>query len=99
MLETPGLGLMPYDRCGWDEVCAVPEQEFMLPVKSYYLYYYSFMRPAFRDFFFDDDTPFEVRVIDTWGMTVENRGAFKGHFRIELPGRSYMAVQIRRKVD
>ena len=99
MLETPGLGLMPYDRCGWDEVCAVPEQEFMLPVKSYYLYYYSFMRPAFRDFFFDDDTPFEVRVIDTWGMTVENRGAFKGHFRIELPGRSYMAVQIRRKVN
>lgn len=96
MEETPGIGLAPYDRCGWDEVCAVPESEKWGAVKSYYLYYYSFMRPSFRDFYFDDDTSFTVRVIDTWNMTAEDRGIYKGKFRIELPGRPYMAVQIRK---
>ena len=96
LCETPNLGLMPWDHRGWDEVCAVPECEFMQPVKSYYLFYYGFMRPSFRDFHFDDETPYEVRVIDTWGMTVEDRGVFKGGFRVELPGRSYMAVQIKK---
>ena len=99
MEETPGIGLAPYDRCGWDEVCAVPESEKWSAVKSYYLYYYSFMRPSFRDFYFDDDTSFTVRVIDTWNMTVEDRGIYKGKFRIELPGRSYMAVQIRKALQ
>ena len=94
MAQTPGLGLMPWEKCGWDEVCAVPESEFMRPVKSYYLYYYSFMRPSFRDYFIDDDTPFEARVIDTWNMTVENRGVFRGRFRLSLPARPYMAVQL-----
>ena len=99
MEETPGIGLAPYDRCGWDEVCAVPESEKWSAVKSYYLYYYSFMRPSFRDFYFDDDTSFTVRVIDTWNMTVEDRGIYKGKFRIELPGRPYMAVQIRKALQ
>ena len=48
MEEMPGIGLAPYDRCGWDEVCAVPESEKWSAVKSYYLYYYSFMRPSLR---------------------------------------------------
>ena len=95
MAENPKHGLAPWEKCGWDEVCAVPEQEFMMPVKSYYLFYYSFMRPSFRDYYFDDSTEFYVKVIDTWEMTVEDRGVFKGRFRIELPGKPYMAVQIR----
>ncbi len=95
MSESPGLGLAPYFN-SWDDICGVPENEFMLPVKSYYLIYYSFMRPSFREFHFDDETEFEVKVIDTWMMTVENRGTFKGKFRIDLPGKEYMAVQIRK---
>ena len=63
---------------------------------SYYLFYYSFMRPSFRDFHFDENTPFEAEVIDTWNMTVEKRGTFSGHFRVELSGRQYMAVRVRR---
>ena len=94
--QTPGLGLMPYERCGWDEVCAVPEREAFLPVKSYYLCYYSFMRPSFRDLHFDDATRFSVRVIDTWAMTIEERGVFSGSFRVALPGKPYMAIQIRK---
>lgn len=96
MGETPGIGLAPYERCGWDEVCAVPEVESVHPVKSYYLFYYSFMRPFFRDYYFDDETEYEVKVIDTWEMSIDSRGIFKGKFRVELPGKCYMAVQMKK---
>ena len=95
MEQTPGIGLAPYERSGWDEICAVPQE--MTCRGSYYLYYYSFMRPSFRDFYFDETTEYEVRVLDTWNMTLEDRGIYKGRFRIELPGRQYMAVQIRKR--
>ena len=94
MEDCPGYGLAPYERCAWDEVCAVPEGEFYKPVKSFYLFYYSFMRPSFRDFYFDDETEYKVKVIDTWEMTVKEMGTYKGKFRIELPGKEYMAVEI-----
>lgn len=96
MQETPGVGLAPYNRCAWDEVCAVPESESIFPVKSYYLYYYSFMCPSFRDFYFDEETKYRVKTIDTWEMTETDYGIFQGHFRVELPGKPYMAVQIKR---
>lgn len=97
LCETPGIGLMPYKNRGWDEVCAVPESEpFGFEIHSYYLYYYSFMCPSFRDYYIDDETEYEVKVIDTWNMTVENKGVYKGKFRIELPGRQYIAVQLRK---
>lgn len=94
--ETPGPGLMPWKGAGWDEICGVPENQAILPVKSYYLFFYSFMRPSFRDYWFDDETEFSVCVIDTWNMTRTDAGIHKGHFRVQLPGRPYMAVQIRK---
>lgn len=98
MCETPGNGLMPLTR-GFDEICAVPQEAEgeEKPVKDYYLMYYSFMRPSFRDYYFDDETKFRVKVIDTWEMTVEDRGVFSGKFRVELPGKAYMAVQIKKE--
>ncbi len=98
MCETPGIGLCPYEKCSWDEVCAVPEestQKYRM-VKDYYLFYYSFMRPSFREYHFDDESKFQVNVIDTWNMTIEDRGVFSGKFKVELPGREYMAVQMKR---
>lgn len=98
MCETPGIGLCPYEKCGWDEVCGTPEEstQKQSPVKDYYLFYYSFMRPSFREYYFDDESKFQVNVIDTWNMTIEDRGVFSGKFKVELPGREYMAVQIKR---
>ena len=84
------------ERCGWDEVCAVPEKEFMLPVKSYYLFYYSFMRPSFRDFCPEDGGLYHADIIDTWNMTVTGAGDHRGKFRISLPARPYMAVRLFR---
>ena len=90
--RVPGGALKPAERCEWDEVCAVPqaigrEQDFRLT-------YYSFMRPAYRDF--EVDGRFRATVIDTWNMTLEDRGVHEGRFRVELPSRPYMAVLLER---
>ena len=97
MKQTPGFGLAPDPLAAWDEVRAISENEWRPgTVRSYYLIYYSFMRPSFREYHFDDVTEYRVRVIDTWNMTIEEQGIKKGSFRVELPGREYMAVQLIR---
>lgn len=93
--QTPGHGLASYQG-DWDCVTAVPETEWMQPVKSQYIFYYSFMRPSFRDFYIDEDTEYIAEVIDTWNVMVRKAGIHKGHFRIQLPARPYMAVRLRR---
>lgn len=98
LCETPGPGLAPYNL-KWDCVCAVPEQEWMQPVKSYYLIYLGYTCSSFKEYHFDDETEFEAEVIDTWNMTIEKRGVFKGKFKVELPGREYMAVRLKKKQD
>ena len=95
MGRMPGNGIAPFPM-DWDCVCGVPEQEKMLPVKSCYFIYFSFMQPSLREFHIDDTAKFEVEVLDTWNMTVEKRGVFSGKFRVELPGRPYMAVRLER---
>lgn len=97
LCETPGMGLRPI-KASWDEVAATVEDKSSEanPVQNYYLYYYSFMRPSFREFYYDDESEFEAEVIDTWDMTIEKKGTFKGKFRIELPGKEYMAIRIRK---
>ena len=40
---------------------------------------------------------YTVDVIDTWDMTVARLdGTREGTFRVDLPGRQYMAVRLRR---
>lgn len=93
--QTPGHGLAP-ENGEWDCVTAVPESEWMQPVKSQYIYYFSFMRPSCRDFYIDDETEYLVEVIDTWNILIRKAGIHKGHFRIQLPARPYIAVRLRR---
>ena len=93
--ETPGLGLQPISA-HWDEVTAIPQQPGVAEETGYRLCYYSFMRPSFREFHLDDDSRWEVEVIDTWNMTIEKRGVFTGRFRVDLPGRPYMAIRLRK---
>lgn len=54
------------------------------------------MRPSFRCFDLDDTTRFEITVLDTWAMTEVSAGTGSGRFRVDLPGRPYMAVQLRK---
>ncbi len=92
--ETPGLGLMPLTGPFPRSVC-VPEQPFD-EEKAYYLYYYGQNRPNYMVYRMDPDKTYEAEVIDTWEMTVTKAGTFSGTFRIDLPGKEYMAVRLRR---
>ncbi len=65
-------------------------------VKDYYLFYFSFMRPLYRNLYFDDNTEYRVDLIDTWNMTIIPQGVYKGHFRIFTGGKPYMAIRVQR---
>jgi len=95
MDDVPGYGLKPL-KMGWDEVVAVEDGTNFTGKYDYYLFYYGFGRPSFRYFELNQNSVFEAEVIDTWNMTIENKGRFQGRFKIELPGREYIAVRLRR---
>lgn len=96
LCETPGLGLKHTTQFSWDDNAAVPDVVFSK--NDYFLFYYGFNRPTSRNYFIDDESEFFVEIIDTWEMTVKEAGTFKGKFSVELPGKEYMAVRIRKKV-
>lgn len=85
--EIPGGQGLKYLPEHWDSVGCTTED------KSIYILYYSYLRPLFHDYYFDDDTEYSVDVIDTWNMIIEHIGTFKGKFRIRIGGRPYMAVR------
>lgn len=91
--ETPGIGLTPVTM-EWDEHVATTATT--IPMKDYFLFYYSFNRPSFRNFYIDDITQYQVDLIDTWEMTVADMGIHNGHFRIPMPGKEYMAVRLKK---
>lgn len=95
---VPGGALTYYAQAKQDEVCGIPDGNASnkMAVKDYYLFYYSFMQPSFRQFYFDDDSVFEAEVIDTWEMTIEKAGSFSGKFTVTLPGKQYMAIQLKK---
>ena len=92
--ETPGLGLKHGTGFNWDENVAVMESAS--DKYEYMLFYFGFNRPVLRKFYFDDESNFSVDIIDTWDMTIKEAGIYKGKFTIELPGKEYMAVRIRK---
>ncbi len=59
-------------------------------------HYYGFGRPAFRRFEFPKDEKFQVEVIDTWNMTIQDTGIHSGTTVLELPVREWVAVRIRK---
>lgn len=95
--DNLGGGLTPLHQ-SWDEICATAGSLTVAgqAIKPFYLYYYGFQRPSFRDYYFDENTQFDVDVIDTWDMKIHPMGRVKGKFRVELPGREYIAVRIRK---
>jgi hypothetical protein len=96
--EVKGSGLAPLHE-EWDAVEAVREEEVLSPKRSYYLFYYSFMRPSYRVFHLDSDTSYVVEIIDTWNMTIEKAGIYRGTFRVALPAKPYIAVRIHKAED
>lgn len=87
--QGPECGLNPL-RSEWDAPCAgIPDE--------YYLYYYGFNRPSYRNFTMKPGIRYKAEVLDTWEMTtVELAGEYEGSFRIPLPGKPYIAVRLTR---
>ena len=92
LLQTPGHGLRRGPGA-FDETVGIPEQK---NADAYAIHYYGFGRPSFREFRKNPQLQYRVEVIDTWNMTITDMGIFSGRFRIELPGREYMAVRLTR---
>lgn len=91
LYETPGYGLR-HTRKDWDDNAACAESD-----PDYVLYYFGKSRPKHRDMnALDPNASYHVEVIDTWDMTIDDRGIMKGRFRLELPGKEYMALRIRK---
>ncbi|RPI01442.1 MAG: DUF5060 domain-containing protein [Calditrichaeota bacterium] len=63
---------------------------------EYYLYYFGENKPQHHSFNLPGYREYQVDVIDTWNMTIEPRGRFGESFELDLPGKPYIAVRIRR---
>lgn len=61
------------------------------------LRYFGLKQPCFRPVTLPPEGRFVVDVIDTWNMTIERvPGEHTGEVRVELPGRPFMAILVRR---
>ena len=96
--SLPSCQLRPI-RTSWDVPAAIPEEDFMRVDPKLQLHYFGFFRPRFRDFALPEGARYRVEVIDTWNMTVEDQGVHEGRVRVRLPGRTYMAVCLKRVDD
>lgn len=63
---------------------------------DYAIHYLGICRPAYRPVMLPEDADYEVEVIDTWNMTVKSLGVMRGYHQIEMPGKQYMALRIRK---
>ncbi len=89
--ETPGNGLKAIDMV-WDDTAVCAEDD-----KGYMLFYYGFYCPVIREFYMlDENADYMVELIDTWNMTVTNLGVMEGKFTLDMPGREWMMVRVRR---
>jgi hypothetical protein len=64
---------------------------------AYRLIYFGINRPAYKDITLPEDAGYTVEVIDTWAMTITRlEGTFSGQCRVDLPGKPYIALRIRK---
>lgn len=93
--DAPSGGLKP-KAMEWDDMCVAPDDDDVAKESGYHLFYYGIARPLFRHYHVDDDNTYSVEIIDTWNMTVEKVGEFKGRFKVYLPAREYIAVRLKK---
>lgn len=83
-LDTPAIHFK------WDAAAGGVDGE-------YYLLYFGASRPAFRVLELPEGISFEIELIDAWEMTITRLdGLFTNGSRVDLPGKPYQALRIRR---
>ena len=64
---------------------------------QYYLAYFGPFQPQRKDLQLPSDAKFTIEVIDTWNITIKPLpGKFSGKCRVDLLGKPYIALRIRR---
>lgn len=91
--RVPGQLLEPADMPLWNDNCATAQKMDLRG--KYYLAYCGASQSLYKNFNFNNSTKWRVSVIDTWNMTIEDRGEFCGSFTVQLPPRPYMALELR----
>lgn len=85
--SSPAAGLNPQDW-HWDAPCAGQPGE-------YYLAYFGYRQPLFRDIQLPEERSFVIDLIDTFEMTIVRLpGQYSGKCRVHLPGKPCMALRI-----
>lgn len=92
LCETPGHGLTPGSTSLVSPKAEPADRKYK---GKYFIFYYGFCRPSFQRYHIDDETEFRVEILDTWNMTITDCGIHKGDFRVDLPGREYIAVRLK----
>lgn len=82
-ISKPETGFNPY----WDAAAGTAGE-------NYFLFYFGFSQPTFRTFKMPEGKKYKAEIIDTWDMTITEAGIHSGDFRIDLPGKQYMAVRL-----
>lgn len=73
----------------WDSVCLHKGEHF-------FLYYYGFFHPLYRNYTLPTGKKYNIELIDTWNMTAEKLPEiFKGKIQIKMGARQYMAVRMK----
>jgi hypothetical protein len=62
--------------------------------EDYYLFYFGGSQPTFRTFSMSQEKKYKVDIIDTWDMTIKEAGIYSGDFRIDMPGKQYIAIRM-----
>lgn len=88
--DAEPLKLTPENHeANWDSVCLHDGDEF-------FLYYYGFSRPMYRNYELPEGKKYKLELIDTWNMTVEELPeVYEGKIRIRMGARQYMAVRMK----
>ena len=61
---------------------------------TYYLYYYGKTSATSKTFDLPKGSSFLVDVIDTWEMSIEEKGIYTGRVTIEIPAKQYIAIRV-----
>ena len=82
--DSPPAGLEPIGRFGASKGT------------GYYLYYFGVGQPAILTLDLPEDREYTAEVIDSWEMKITPLpGTYSGNAAVELPGRPYLALQVR----
>ena len=88
--QTPGYGLRRSD-ISYEYAAGQAEAAG----SGYYLLYFGINQPRRAVLPLPKENRYHVNIIDTWNMTIADKGVYTGHSIIDLPSKQYILLQIQ----